>query len=169
METPLRLQPHSAGAPPHYWCHGELVGLRRGDMPLATEELAVIGFSNSFSRTVRTQILQFRIRPWCGQLPCGWALKILAISLPLLLGLRLHLLKQNCPLHLKVSTNGDTPVQYLSAVMVTFKEGKCASEHFFHTFKESYMPTLSKSTEKTLHCLYFFHIWPLIYIKPVNS
>lgn len=82
METPLRLQPHSAGAPPHYWCHGELVGLRRGDMPLATEELAVIGFSNSFSRTMRTQILQCRIRPWCGQLPCGWALKSISNQPP---------------------------------------------------------------------------------------
>lgn len=62
---------------PHYWCHGELVGLQRGDMPLATEELAGIGFSTSFNRTVRTQILQFRIRPWCGQSLCGGDMKIL--------------------------------------------------------------------------------------------
>lgn len=85
MDTPPWLQAHSDGAPPPQWCHGELIGFQRGDMPLATEELAaLIGFSNSFNRTMTTPILLFRIRPWCARSLCGRALEILAISFPFL-------------------------------------------------------------------------------------
>lgn len=43
------------------------------------------------------------------------------------------------------------------------------SEQNFHIFKESYMSMLSKSTEKTLQCLYFLQIWPCIFMSIAAS